>query len=139
MYTQQNPKNYDETYIMSDLLTFKEFMNSPDQIDEETEHTLTLLSEAHPVIKNNATIQRILKNKHTRISLSEIASINVSILQRSTQLAKQMLSADEKQRFLILAEQNLLNISAATISSTIAARIETTINKAAKLSNATRR
>lgn len=114
------------------IASFKEFLDMPAETDQETKNTLEALAEAHPVIRSNSVVQRILRNKNSRISLSEIAYINTSIFMQANQLARQMPSADEKQRFLILSEQILLNTAASTIASAIAAKLSTANNRAYK-------
>lgn len=108
---------------MKEIATFKEFIEMKETLYEEAKETVSILAEAHPTIRNNAIVQKILRNKNAPISRSELSKINIAIFLRSKQLTQQMLSADETQRFLILAEQNLLNTVASTIAIAIASRV----------------
>lgn len=120
------------------MLSFKEFADFTNSIDDETKQTLVNLSESHPMLRNHTTIQRIITDRSARISLGQVVQLNQSILQRSTQLAREAATAEEKQRFLILAEMMLLNIASATISSAISAKMQISVERLSKIAKIAR-
>lgn len=120
------------------MKSFQEFINSQNIIDEETKELFVALSESHPVLKNNATIQRIISNKPSAASLHEITRVNKDILARSVTLARQAKSATIDKRTLILCEQNLLNTIAATISATVSAQSQQSIDRLSQITKALR-
>lgn len=122
---------------MKKLYTFNEFLDISNRIDEETLQTVKVLSEAHPKIRNDATIQRILNDKNARVSVSELGTVLRAILQTSVYLAKSAPSASDSQKLLIIAEQNVLTVSASTISAAVAARLQNAIDKLSRLAQAT--
>lgn len=120
------------------MLSFKEFVDFENPIDVETKQTLIDLSESHPMLRNHATIRRIVTDKNAHIPLGQVVQLNQSILQRSTQLAREAATAAEKQHFLILAEMMLLNTASATISSAISAKMQVSVERLSKIAKTAR-
>ncbi len=120
-------------------MSFKEFLDDTSAVDEETRQTLTILSEAHPVIRNHPAVSRLLSNPNAVISLTEVGRINQQIMQRTVQLAREAAVAPEKRQILILCEQNVLTTAASVLSAAISARLQTTIDKLSKITTTLRR
>lgn len=120
------------------MKSFREFIDPSNSITEETIELFAALSEAHPILKNNATIQRIINNRSAVISLHEIARVNKEILARSITLARQAASATLDKRTLILCEQNLLNTIASTISAAVSAQSQQSIDRLSRITKALR-
>lgn len=120
------------------MKSFKEFIDPSSNIDEDTKELFVALSESHPVLKNNATIQRIISNRSPAVSLHEITRVNKDILARSVTLARQAASATLDKRILILCEQSLLNTIASTISAAVSAQSQQAIDRLSKITSALR-
>lgn len=121
---------------MSDILGFKEFVEFNNPIDEETRDMLMNLSHSHPVIKHHPTMQTIINDKSARISLNQVAQINLKILERSHALAKKAGQAADKEHFLILAEMNLLNTASSALSSVISTKMQISVERLSKITKA---
>lgn len=122
---------------MKKPLTFKEFLYASHYIDEETYKTVILLAESHPSIQNDPTIQRLLNDKSARVSVSELSSVIRRIHQRSVYLARAAATVSDSQKLLILAEQNVMNTSAAALSVAVSARLQNSLDRISRINQAT--
>lgn len=112
---------------MKQIQTFKEFANFSSPIDEQTRETIIALAESHPLFMGVDAVKKIVNDHKAPIVLDEIAQINLVILERNTILARRAESADEDQRFLILAEMSLLNTASSALSASISARMQQSV------------
>jgi hypothetical protein len=116
--------------------SFKEFLDFSNPIDNVTRETISALSLAHPIFKNNATVQRILEDPSAAISISQLAQLNEAVLRRSYVLARKAgmaASSEQRELFLTVIEQNLLNTAAITLSTAVSARFQTSIDRLSKI------
>lgn len=119
--------------------SFREFIDFSNPVDNATRETIAALSLAHPIFKNHATVQRILETPAARISLSQLVQLNEAVLQRSYALARkagQAASYEQKELFLTVIEQNLLNTLAIALSTAISARLQLSIDRLSKIAGA---
>lgn len=120
---------------MNNLMRFKEFIDFNNPIDNETRELLIKISETHPVLNNHEVIKTLRHDKSARISLRNVTEIHLSILERSTALARKAGQATANEQYLILTEMNLLNAANSALSSAISSRMQMSIER---LSNVTR-
>jgi hypothetical protein len=118
---------------MTDILRFKEFVDFNNPIDPQTREEIITISQSHPVLENHPTIKTMMSNKSARISWRKVAQINLKILERSTALARKAGQAKENERFLILAEMNLLNTASSALSSIISSRMQISVDRLSKI------
>lgn len=121
---------------MKNTLGFREFVEFNNPIDEETRDMLMNISQSHPIIRNHPTMQTIINDKSARISLNQVAQINLKILERSHALAKKAGTAAGNEHFLILAEMNLLNSASSALSSVISTKMQISIERLSKITKA---
>lgn len=119
------------------LLSFKEFLDFSNDVDKELYETILVLKEAHPSIKNHATIQRLLNDKAAKISTSELNRVLRAILQRSVSVAHAFPQTENSDRFLLLAEQNVLSISASILSAAVSSRLQNSIDRLSNIAKGT--
>jgi hypothetical protein len=121
---------------MSKLISFKEFLDTPRQIDEEMRLTLASLAEAYPIINNLPLVQKALNNTNSRFSASEVNSVLRVILQRSAQLGKAAPTQKPQDQVLTICEQNFLTISAVALSAALAGNMLTSLDRLSKVASA---
>ena len=132
MYRNQR---YKKTYKQMPI-SFKEFISTENYIDEDTKELFVALSESHPLLRNHSVIQRIVNDKTSSISLRDVSRVNRDVLARTVHLAKTAQSANLPEQMLILSEQSLLSVIASTLSSTMSAKSQNTINNLSKITAA---
>lgn len=120
---------------MNNLMRFKEFIDFNNPVDNDTREILIKLSDAHPLLFNHPVMKTLRHDKSTRISLRKVTEVHLSILERSTALARKAGQAAANEQYLILAEMNLLNAANSALSSVISSRMQMSIER---LSNVTR-
>lgn len=120
------------------MMSFQEFLDTA-VIDEEAKQTLTVLSEAHPIIRNHSVVQAVLKNKSARLPLSQVVQINERIMQYSTQLARQAAVEPPEARLLIICELSVLSTAASVLSALIAAKLQSSVDRLSKIAQTNQR
>ena len=122
---------------MPQLLTFKDFLNTPNHIDEEFRTTLTALKEAHPVISNIPAVTKYLNGAdQTSFSAAQVNSVLRAILQRSVTLARTAATQRPQDQFLTIAEQNVLTSSAVVLSAALAVHLTSSMDRLSKIVSA---
>ena len=121
---------------MTQMMTYRDFLNTPNPIDEELRLTLTALSDAHPVIRNLQLVQKILASPDYYFSAEEINGVLRIILQRTVQLARQAPSMKPPDQLLTVCEQNVLTNCAVVLAAALSARMTSSLDRLSKIASA---
>lgn len=115
--------------------SFKDFLNLLPTAGRETIETVSALSEAHPTIKNHPTVQRILNDDLDHVSFNDLSDVLNVILQKTVKLARETPRSSPDEKALILAEQNVLGLSASVLSATMCSRLYSSIDKLSNIAH----
>jgi hypothetical protein len=96
--------------------TFQQYIDAANLNTSDVMDALIFISTAHPIFRNNDTLQDFINGKYKEITGADLSAITKTALSHAISISKKALTLAAAQQMAIAAEINVINAAIAYLN-----------------------